>query len=421
MSQVHATLDHFFRRESGKIVAFLTRFVGAGQIDFAESVVQEALLRAVQSWPVNGIPENPGAWLLKVAKNIAVDELRKVRKFDFDSDEKIAALSAEETNYQFEKEITDDQLKFMFICCHPKLSKDAQLALTLKTICGFGVNEIAKAFLSKEETIAQRIVRAKQKISDEKLKFEVPGPEEIENRLDSVLEVLYLLFNEGYSATEGSELIRRDLTQESIYRLTLLSKHPLCQKSRLFALLSLLHFQASRFNARIDSDGEILLLEEQDRTLWDQEHIHKGLKYLELSAVGEELSDYHLQAGIASCHATASNFSDTDWQRILDLYDVLLMRSHSPIVALNRCVAVAMLYGYECGLAEIETIKELPPLRSYYLLPATIGEIYRRLGRLDQAKTCYKDALKLAGTEPEKRLISKRIKFCEENELKLVK
>jgi len=414
VSQVQATLDHLFRRESGRIVAYLTRFFGPDHLDLAESAVQDALIKAIQTWPIQGIPDNPAAWILQVAKNAAIDSIRGGKFLAHDSVESLEATMADEgIAEEFVNEIRDDQLKLMFICCHPILPREARIALTLKTVCGFSVPEIAKAFLAKEETIAQRLVRAKQKIAESQVKFEVPNPDELESRLQSVLEVLYLVFNEGYSATEGTSLIRRDLCEEAIFRTQVLAEHPICRRPQIYALLALMHFQVSRFNSRLDSEGELLLLEEQDRSLWDQEHIGLGLKLLELSAEGEELTDYHLQAGIASCHATAKSFEDTQWERILSYYDLLLIKDHSPIVALNRAVAIAMIHGPAAGLDEIELIKDLPPLKSYYLLPATMAELNRRLGKMAEAKALYQKALALVGTEPEKRLIEKRIRACE--------
>jgi RNA polymerase sigma-70 factor (ECF subfamily) len=425
MSQVQATLDHLFRRQSGQMVAYLTRFFGPDQLDLAESVVQEALMKAVQAWPIQGIPENPEAWIMRAAKNSAIDHIRKSRDLPHETDvlDSLAEDFSESKEYEakFRDELRDDQLKLIFICCHPALSREARSALTLKTLCGFGVQEIARAFLAKEESIAQRIVRAKQKIADLNLKYEVPEPAELESRLDSVLEVLYLLFNEGYLATAGESLMRRDLCEEAIFRTTALTENSIGKQPKVFALLALMHFQISRFDSRLDRDGELLLLEEQDRTLWDQEHIHLGLMYLDLSAEGDELSDYHLQSGIASCHAMAKSFEATDWQRILSYYDVLLGNEHSPIVALNRAVAVAMAHGMDAGLEEIEGIKDIPPLKSYYLMHATTAELFRRNGNLKEAKNHYERALELVGTEPEKRLILRRIAVCKEHELKIVR
>jgi RNA polymerase sigma-70 factor (ECF subfamily) len=416
--QVQATLDHLFRREFGRIVAYLTRFLGPEHLDLAENVVQEALVKAVQTWPVQGIPDNPRAWIVQAAKNSAIDAIRSGKFVSYDSDiidaiESASVGQSDQIQATFESEISDDQLKLMFICCHPTLPRESRIALTLKTIFGFSVPEIAKAFLSKDETIAQRIVRAKQKISDSQLKFEVPTPSELEARLQSVLEVLYLLFNEGYLATEGDSLIRRDLCEEAIYRTQILSEHPVGGRPEIYALLALMHFQISRFNSRLDAKGELLLLEEQDRSLWDQQQILTGLKYLEMSASGEELSEYHLQAGIASCHAIARSFSETNWERILSYYDLLFVKDHSPIVALNRAVAVAMILGPAAGLKEIDKIKNLPSLKSYYLLPATMAELNRKSGNFAVAKTLYQGALSLVKTAPEKKLMERRIASCE--------
>ncbi len=413
MSQVQATLDHLFRRQAGQMVAYLTRFFGPHHLDLAETVVQEALLKAVQTWPLQGIPENPGAWILRAAKNSAMDHIRKSRDLPQEGDILETLLdSSPAPEAVLHEEIEDDQLKLMFVCCHPALPREARIALTLKTLCGFGVPEIARAFLAKDETIAQRLVRAKKKIAELGLKYEVPPPEELEARIEAVMEVLYLLFNEGYLATTGDSLTRRDLCEEAIYRTTALSNHNVGNRPEVFALLALMHFQISRFNSRIDAEGELLLLEEQDRSLWDQTQIQLGLRLLERSAEGENLTAYHLQAGIASCHAIAPSFEKTNWEQILHYYDLLLWREHSPIVALNRAVAVAMVSGWDTGLAEVEKIKDLPPLKSYYLMHATVAELMRRKGDNAGAKLNYEKALALVGTEPERRLIQKRIRAC---------
>jgi RNA polymerase sigma factor (sigma-70 family) len=415
-SQVNETLDHLFRRQSGQIVAYLTRIFGPGKIDFAENIVQEALLKATQVWPIQGIPENPAGWITKVAKNIAIDHLRKDKYLAFDSEtyESLAEKnSIEGKDKGFDQELRDDQLKLFFVCCHPILSRETRVALTLKTVCGFSVPEIAKAFLSNEVTVAQRIVRAKQRIADEKLKFEIPPPEHLEERLDSVLDVLYLLFNEGYLASEGDQLLRKDLCKEAISRTTALSDHPIGNRPKVFALLALMHFQFSRFDTRVNPEGDLLLLEDQDRRLWSQEDIEAGLRFLDRSAEGEDLTDYHLQAGIASCHALAPTYAETNWEQILGHYDILLEKNHSPIVALNRAVAVAMVHGPQAGLDEIDRFKELPPMKAYYLLHGTQAELYRKLGNRETAKKLYEKALQLTGTAPERRLISKRIEECE--------
>jgi len=415
--QVRQTLDHLFRRQSGQMVAYLTRFFGVDHLDLAETVVQEALMRAVQSWPLQGIPDNPEAWILRAAKNAAIDHFRKQRETQLDPEiyDKLAnQLENENSEHSqsMEHELKDDDLKLLFICCHPTLNRESQTALTLKTVCGFSVKEIARSFLAKEETIAQRLVRAKNKIAEEKLKYEVPPPHELEERLDSVLEVLYLLFNEGYLATEGESLIRQDFCDEAIYRTTILSRHAVGNLPKVSALLALMHFQASRFHARTDAAGDLLLLEEQDRSLWDQQHIGLGLQYLEQSAQGEELTEFHLQAGIASCHALSPSFEKTDWKSILSFYDLLLEKAASPIIALNRAVAVGMTHGFTEGILEIEKIIAAKSLPNYYLLPAALAEFHRRSGNPKKALLYYQKALEQVGTEPERRLIEKRILNC---------
>ena len=401
------------------MVAYLTRFFGTDHLDLAEAVVQEALLRAVQSWPLNGIPESPEAWIIRAAKNAAIDHFRKqhdalIEPEIFDKLTEGLADDDSKLIQVMEHELKNDDLKLLFICCHPSLNSESRTALTLKTVCGFSVKEVARAFLAKEETIAQRLIRAKKKIVDEKLKYEVPAPVELEKRLDSVLEVLYLLFNEGYLATAGESLIRKDLCDEAMYRTTVLTQHSVGQQPKVFALLALMHLQASRFQARTDAAGELLLLEEQDRSLWDQEHIGLGLKYLEVSAQGEELSEFHLQAGIASCHSMASSFEKTDWKNILSYYDILLVRSPSPIIALNRAVATGMVHGMAAGISEVMAIRDSKSLLNYYLLPATLAEFHRRDGDFKTALKFYQEALNLVGTDPERRLIEKRIKTCKE-------
>ncbi len=418
-SRVNQTLDHLFRRQSGQLVAYLTRFFGPNHIDLSETVVQEALLRASTTWPIQGIPDNPEAWILRAAKNAAVDFLRKKKEILLEQEnlhQLTHQLEDESKCFEFiDGELADDRLKFLFVCCHPSLSNEARLALTLKTVCGFSVKEIARAFLAKEETISQRIVRAKNKIAEQKIKYEMPDGSDLASRISSVLEVLYLLFNEGYLATEGQSILRQDLCEEAIYQLNILTQHSLGKKPSCYALLSLMYFQISRFQTRMDNAGEIILLEDQDRSLWDREHIALGVHFLNLSASGEDMSDYHLHAGIASCHALAPDFKSTNWDQILFFYDLLLARTASPVVALNRAVALGMSKGFEHGLAEVMAIKDSGQITNYYLLPVTIAEFHRRLGNYAVAIQFYEEALSVAGTEPEKRLMRKRIQICSES------
>jgi RNA polymerase sigma factor (sigma-70 family) len=393
------------------MVSTLTRIFGAGQIDLAENVVHEALIKALQTWPFQGVPENPTGWLVQVARNQALDVIRRDKFLQGKDQDVIEAFHVFEDQLESAVEghlhplLKDDQLRMMFTCAHPTLPPEARTALTLKTLCGFSVAEIARAFLSSQSAVEQRITRAKLKIRDEKIPYEVPPPAELDRRSDSVLEVLYLLFNEGYGATAGDELIRSDLCEEAVRLLSLfVGAKP---SPRAHALLALMLLQASRFDARIDKEGELLLLSEQDRSLWDQRLIHAGLHHLALSAQGEHLSDYHLQASIASCHALAADYESTDWERILSDYGELHTRHPSPVVALNRAVAAGMARGPEHALRELKGLAQ--DLEGYYLYPATLGEFHSRLGEKQKAVKFYQRALDLAGTEPERRFLARKI------------
>jgi RNA polymerase sigma-70 factor (ECF subfamily) len=302
----------------------------------------------------------------------------------------------------------------MFTCCHPCLSREVQVALTLKTLCGLSVPEIAKAFLAEDATIAQRLVRAKRKIRDEKIPFEMPATRELAPRLDAVLEVLYLLFNEGYNAHEGENLVRQDLCAEAIRLTSLLVEHPLGDKPKVHAMLALMLLQASRLPARVDVEGNLLLLAEQDRPRWDGNLIQLGFHHLDKAAQGDELTEYHLQAGIAACHAIAPSYAATNWQQILSYYDELISLTRSPIVALNRAVALAMLNGVDAGIKELENLSNLPAMQSYYLLPATLADFYLQTGERQKAAEYYHQALALASTEPERRFLLRKLKECGE-------
>lgn len=418
-NQVNQLVEHLFRHQAGQMVSTLTRFFGMENLDLVEDVVQETLLKALQQWRFRGVPENPGAWILQTSRNQAIDVLRRQSVFRGKQKEIVTRIEEEwkldlpDSNLLLNSELKDDQLRMMFTCCHPALSREARVALTLKTLCGFNVPEIARAFLSEEPTIAQRLVRAKRRMREEKLPFEVPKGGELYDRLDSVLDVLYLVFNEGYGAHQGEDLIRHDLCAEAIRLATLLTEHPASDTPRVHALLALMLFQASRLPARVDANGDLLLLNEQDRTLWDQNMIHLGLHHLEKSAAGEELSEYHLQAGIAAVHAVAPNYETTDWPRILSYYDELVAMNHSPVMALNRAVALAMVEGPAAGIAALDKIKSLPPMKSYYLLPSTYGEFFLQIGDCEKAREYYQQALELVGTEPERRFLLRRVRECE--------
>jgi RNA polymerase sigma-70 factor (ECF subfamily) len=408
-------VDHLFRHQAGQMIATLVRIFGPRHIDLAEEVVQDALLKALQQWPYRGVPENPLAWLIQVAKNCALDLLRRENSLAEKSEEIIRAFAAQEelVNRRVETErsveMLDDTLGLIFMACHPAIPREGRVALTLKTVGGFGTSEIARAFLAKEPTIAQRLVRAKRLIREEGVTFELPSGSEMSARLDSVLEVLYLLFNEGYAAHAGENLVRADLVEEAIRLCTLVIQHPATDLPKCHALLALMMFQSARLPARVGEGGELLLLAEQDRTLWDRRLIYIGYKHLDRSAEGDEFTEYHLQAAIAACHAAAASYDLTDWSEIVRLYDLLVALNPSPVVALNRAVAISKWRGPEAGIRAIEEISRHPALQHYYLLPATLGELWSEMGDLKRAADYYRQALNLPCSEPERRFLSKRL------------
>jgi RNA polymerase sigma-70 factor (ECF subfamily) len=405
-SQVPELVDHLFRREAGRMVAALTRVFGAENLALAEDVVQESLVQALRAWPFGGVPENPGGWLMRVAKNRALDLLRREANLAR-KEEAIRGWSASLVPDDPDGEAMDDQLRMIFICCQPAVPREARVALTLKTVGGFGVPEIARAYLAREATIAQRLVRAKRKIQEIRPPFEVPPPAELPAALDSVLEALYLMFNEGYAASAGEELVRQDVCAEAIRLARLVAEHPSLDLPKAHALAALLLLQAARNPARVDPEGNLLLLSEQDRDLWDQPRIAAGFHHLERAARGPELSIYHLEAGIAACHLAPG---ETDWPYILHLYDDLLVLKPSPVVSLNRAVALAMVEGPAAGIAAVEEIRNEPSLAGYYPLPVTLGELYARAGDPQKAAGCFWEALGMESPEPVRRRIQERLR-----------
>ena len=415
---IYTSVDHLFRHRAGQMVASLTRIFGLEHIDLIEDAVQDALVRALRLWPYEGTPRNPTAWLIQVAKNRLLDRLRRQslwRQKQPNTERSIRALreSAADSEPAFSREVRDDQLRMIFTCCHPAIPRESQIALTAKTVGGFSTAEIARAFLCREATIAQRLVRAKRKLKEHAVELEMPQPEELAKRLDPVLEVLYLMFNEGYSALEGEELVRTDLCHEAIRLVELLAVHPATASPRVHALAALFFFQAARLPTRADAAGDLLLLAEQDRSLWDGKMLRHGLHHLERSASGSQLSSYHLQAEIAACHALATSLESTDWSRILSCYDDLLVLDSSPVVALNRTVALARVEGPEVGLRALDELAEHRSLRHYYPLYATRGELLGQLGRIQESVACYRKALALTSSEPVRRFLEKR--FGEEH------
>src|SRR2546428_2298346 len=399
------------------MVATLTRIFGIERWNLAEDVVQEALSRALQTWPYRGIPENPSAWIMRASRNLALDVIRREKIFRAKEGEITRSIerdgSPSETVIFSEQEIADDRLRMMFVCCHPVIPPEAQVALALKTLCGFSVTEISRAFLTTEAAIAKRVTRAKQKIQEAHVPFEIPVGDELTRRLDGVLQSLYLLFNEGYKASSGDKLVREELCNEAIRLTELLAKHRAGNQPKTHALLALMLLNAARTSARQDDEGNLLRLEEQDRTRWDQPMVERGMSHLRESASGEAVSEYHLQAGIAACHATAKDYSLTNWGRILSLYDRLMEFDDSPVIALNRAVAIANSHGPQAGLEAVRAIRDHEKLASYYLFYSVIGELEMRMNNREAAAEQFRKAFELAETKSERAFLLKRLQLCE--------
>src|SRR3954468_22381524 len=336
--EVSQVVEHLFRHEGAKMVATLTGIFGVEHLTLAEDVVQEALARALQTWPFYGVPQNPSAWIMRASRNLALDVVRRQKVFRDKEPEIVRLMDRPEASPDemviLDREIADDRLRMMFVCCHPVVPAEAQVALALNTLCGFSVTEISRAFLTTDAAIAKRLTRAKQKIRDEKIPFEIPAGEELGRRLDVVLTSLYLLFNEGYKASSGEKLVREEICQEAIRLMGLLVEHPSGNRPEAHALLALMLLNAARIPARVDDEGNLLRLQEQDRSKWDKAMIARGMFHFSQSAAGEELTEYHLQAGISAVHCAAENYEATDWGQILAMYDRLIALDNSPVVAL---------------------------------------------------------------------------------------
>ena len=412
--EVRRSVDHLFRRQAGQMVATLARIFGLRHLDAVEDSVQDALVQALKRWPFSGMPERPEAWLMRVARNRMVDRLRRggvweEKRQRLGQDAAQADGGSDAHAAWFVGELADDQLRMIFACCHPAIPRAGQLALTLKTVGGFSVAEIGRAFLTRETTIAQRLVRAKQRLRDRGVRLEVPAPAELPERLDAVLEAIYLMFNEGYGAAAGSELVRTDLCFEAIRLLELLAAHSGTGLPRTHALAALACFQASRLDQRVDAAGEILLLSEQDRSRWDRRLIAAGVEHLRRSAHGKEVSTYHLEAEIASCHTLAPSWSATDWHRILRAYDELLGRVSSPVAAVNRAVALAEVEGPEAALTALEPLAKMRGLEDYCPYWTTRGEMLRRAGRYDEANDAFRHAQGLETSAPVHGFLMRRL------------
>ena len=406
-------VDHLFRARAGQMVACLTRLFGPAHLELVEEVVQDALVKALQQWPYSGIPDNPGGWLFRVARNGALDVLRRDASFAARADAVAAELTrlgdAPERSDPLAAAPADDELRMIFMCCHPSLPRDGRVALSLKTVGGFSIDEIARAFLVPPATIAQRLVRAKRQIRHASLSLDLPAAHEFPARLESVLETIYLLFNEGYTAHRGDDLIRIDLCREALRLGRAVAGTPATTAPGAHALVALMAFHAARLDTRVDTDGELVLLEDQDRSQWDWRLIALGFQHLDRCAEGAEQTTYHLQAVIAAAHATTTDASATPWPRILDLYEELMALSPTPVVMLNRAVAIARVRGPEAALRELEMIESDPALARYYLLPSVKGRLLEALGSNREAAASFRLALQQTCSEPERRFLLRRI------------
>jgi RNA polymerase sigma factor (sigma-70 family) len=412
-------VENFFRHESGRLHGALTRLLGPQNMTLVEDVAQEALLRAMRTWSIGGFPANPSAWITRVAMNLAKDAMRHQRMSS--SKESAVIVHLEQTmpepavaDGEGEFRIRDDSLRLMFVCCHPLLSPDAQVVLALKVLCGFSTGEIARAFMSNEAAIEKQLTRTKQRIKSAGVGFELPEGTELSDRLEGVLSALYLLFNEGYKASAGERLLREDLCREAIRLTSLLIEHPAGQTPRSHALLAFMLLTSARFPSRLDEQGDLLRLDDQDRSKWDHALIERGIIHLAQAGTGTELSEYHLQAGIAACHCTAPDYASTDWARILRLYDDLLRIRPSPMVELNRAVAVAHLRGPQAALEAIAAIPARERLESHYLLHAVVGELQHRQGQHEAAMKSFRRAVHLAQVGPEQTYLTRMLERASE-------
>jgi len=401
------TLETVYRNESRRVLATLIRLVG--DFDLAEEALHEAVMAAMEQWPREGVPANPRAWLVSTGRFKAIDRLRRRARFDASLEEAADKLQTEgfDPAQWDDRHLEDDRLRLIFTCCHPALPQEAQIALTLREVCGLKTEEIARVYLTTAPTIAKRIVRAKAKIREAGIPYEVPSRDELADRLDSVLQVVYLIFTEGYSASAGATLTRTDLSEEAIRLGRLLLD--LLPESEVMGLLALMLLQDSRRAARSSAEGEVILLEDQDRSLWDRALIDKGMALVEQALGSRRFGPYTLQAAIAAVHAEAREASATDWGQIVGLYDVLLRANPSPVVELNRAIAVAMRNGPAEGLALVEGILGRGGLEDYYLAHSARAELYRRLGNREEAAVSYRKALGLARQEPSRRFLERRL------------
>ena len=416
---IQDTLNHLFRQESGKMIAVLIKIFGTAHITLAEDVLQDTLISALETWKFKGIPDNPKAWLYRVARNKAIDIIRKnkhTQHIDFsDTNSNRVLLTSEYTltttmdTYWEDQHINDDFLAMMFACCHPKINQKHQITFILKTLCGFSTKEIARAFLTSQDTISKRIYRTKEFFRTQKIKPKIPEKHQLQSHLDTILYTIYLLFNEGYNATHTDELIRKDVVDQALYLCHCLVQHKQTQLPQVYALMALMCFHTARLESRISIHGNLILLKDQQREKWDQELIATANYYLNKAAFGNHLSSYHLEAAIAYQHCIAKSYQETNWTMILTYYDLLYQQQQDPIIFLNRCLVILELQGPVIALKTVQKLSSSKQIKAYYLYYAILGEIYHRLQQQAKALAAYQKALSLTQSKIEKAFLKEKI------------
>ncbi len=408
--RVRDSIDHLFRHHAGQMVSVLSRIFGFERLDMIEDAVQDALVAALRTWPFSGTPDNPTAWLTQTARNRLIDKLRRDKRSQPREEDFDIADPTEASPVFFSSEINEDQLRMIFACCHPSIPPDSQVALTLKIVGGFSVAEIASAYLANDEAVAKMVSRAKARLRVGGVKLDIPVAGEITARLDAVLKVLYLMFNEGYGASGGNEFIRRDLCFEAIRLVGLLSSHPVTASPVVDAAAALFCFQGARLPARTDHAGELIILADQDRSLWDQKLIAYGLQHFRRSASGDRLTRFHLEAEIAAIYTLADDYAATDWDRILECYSLLQKMAFSPIVELNRIVVLGQVHGAGVGLKALDELQRTDEVSSYNLLHISRGHLLSEIGRSAEALESFKTALELTKNDAVRRFIVRRLR-----------
>ncbi len=417
-NDINKLADHLFRHESGKMISVLTKVFGIQNLETAEDVVQQTFIDAIAAWKIKGIPSNPPGWLFRVAKNKTIDILRRNKHsvlYDFSENEDSLpaseySLATTIDNLWKPEFIKDDQLRMMFTCCHPGISQENQITLILKTLCGFSTGEIAKAFLNSEETVSKRLYRTKEFFREHKVQFIIPTINEFKSRVETVISTIYLLFNEGYNSTEKKELIRNELIDEAMLLGKLLADNYGSQLPQIYALMALMCFHSARIGSRLTTEGEIILLPNQDRDKWNRELIDIGNEYMNRAANGHYLSRYHLEAAIAYEYCVAATFEKTNWRLILERYELLCTIVESPVVSLNKIVVVMQVHGVQKALAQIEQIEDRKKLEPFYLYHALLGEIYLKLNNFIKAMNYFEAAFLLTKSEAEKNILQSKIK-----------